>query len=55
MRDEVVVECASLRYGRAGLDERLVEKDSQSFGDAERAARVFHGTLEAATDKSKRI
>ena len=43
MRDEVVVECASLCYGRIGPEEGLVEKYSQSFGDAKRAAGVFHG------------
>jgi hypothetical protein len=49
--DEVVVECASLGYGRAGLEEGFVEKYSQSFGDAERAAGVFHGIRNAAVRK----
>ena len=43
MCDKVVVKCASLSYRRAGLEEGFVEKYSQSFGDAERAAGVFHG------------
>ena len=51
MCDEVVVECASLGYGRAGLEEGFVEKYSQSFGDAERAAGVFHGMTETAVRK----
>jgi hypothetical protein len=42
MCDEVVVECPSLCYGRAGPEEGFIEKYSQSFGDAERAASVFH-------------
>lgn len=42
MCDEVVVECASLRYGRTGPEEGFVEKYSQSFGDAERPAMVLH-------------
>jgi hypothetical protein len=49
--DEVVVECASLGYGRAGLEEGFVEKYSQSFGDAERAAGVFHGIRNATVRK----
>lgn len=51
MCDKVVVECASLGYGRAGLEEGFVEKYSQSFGDAERAAGVFHGIRNAAVRK----
>ena len=51
MCDEVVVECASLGYGRAGLEEGFVEKYSQSFGDAERAAGVFHGLTDNAEIK----
>ena len=47
MCDEVVVECASLRYGRTGPEEGFVEKYSQSFGDAERAAMVFHRMTQA--------
>ena len=42
MGDEVVVECASLSYGWVGPEEGFVEKYSQSFGDAERPAGVFH-------------
>lgn len=42
MCDEVVMECASLRYGRTGPEEGFVEKYSQSFGDAERPAMVLH-------------
>lgn len=42
MCDKVVVECSPLGYGRASLEEGLIEKYSQSFGDAERAAGVFH-------------
>jgi hypothetical protein len=46
--DEVVVECASLGYGRAGLEEGFVEKYAQSFGDAERSSGVFHCMANAA-------
>lgn len=46
MRDEVIVESSSLRYGLGAFGEGLVEKYSQSFGDAERSTRVVHGTLE---------
>ena len=51
MCDKVVVECASLGYGRASLEEGFVEKYSQSFGDAERAAGVFHGIRDTAVRK----
>lgn len=51
MCDEVVVECASLGYRWAGLEEGFVEKYSQSFGDAERAAGVFHGMTDNAEIK----
>lgn len=51
MCNKVVVECASLGYRRAGLEEGFVEKYSQSFGDAERAAGVFHGIGNTAVRK----
>lgn len=51
MCDEVVVECAPLGYRRAGLKEGFVEKYSQSFGDTERAAGVFHGIRDTAVRK----
>ena len=51
MCDKVVVECASLGYGWAGLEEGFFEKYSQSFGDAERAAGVFHGIRNTAVHK----
>jgi len=49
--DEVVVECAPLGYRRACLEEGFIEKYSQSFGDAERAAGVFHGIRDTAVRK----
>jgi hypothetical protein len=49
--DKVLVECASLGYRRAGLEEGFVEKYSQSFGDAKRAAGVFHGIRNTAVGK----
>lgn len=48
MCDKVVVECAPLCYGRAGPEEGFIEKYAQSFGDAERAAVVFHGKVRRA-------
>lgn len=48
MGDKVVVECSPLGYGRAGPEEGFIEKDSQSFGDAERTAAVFHGIAREA-------
>jgi hypothetical protein len=49
--DKVVVECSSLGYGRAGPEEGFIEKYSQSFGDAERAAGVFHCVVGIAEGK----
>lgn len=51
MCDEVVVECSSLRYGGTGPEEGFVEEYSQSFGDAERAAGVFHCIADVAECK----
>ena len=50
--DEVVVECSPLGYGRAGVEEGFVEKYSQSFGDAERAARMFHRVADGVESES---
>jgi hypothetical protein len=49
--DKVVVECSSLSYGWAGPEEGFIEKYSQSFGDAERAAGVFHCVVDVAESK----
>ena len=51
MCDKVVVECASLGYRWIGLEEGFVEKHSQSFGNAEWAAGVFHGIEDTAVRK----
>jgi hypothetical protein len=48
MCDEVVVECASLGYGRTGPEEGFVEKHSQSCSNAERPAGVSHCIANAA-------
>ena len=51
--DEVVVECSPLGYGRAGPEEGFIEEDSQSSGDAERAACMFHGIISGSGSQSE--
>jgi hypothetical protein len=45
------VECSPLGYGRAGPKEGFIEEDSQSSGDAEGRACVFHGISPGADRK----